>query len=66
MREVRVLVTVQVDENDPADGFDSDMLDDAAVDAVENAMKFAAEAGFVHSYADELSVGYVDSVLYEE
>jgi len=66
MREVRVLVTVQIDENNPANGFDSEALDDAAVDAVENAMKFAGEAGFVHSYAEELSVGYVDSVLYEE
>jgi len=36
------------------------------VEAVENAMRFAYDNGFSHTYADELSIGFVDAVLYEE
>jgi hypothetical protein len=41
-------------------------MQDAAVDAVENAVRHAEDNGFSHPYADELSIGFVDAVLYEE
>jgi hypothetical protein len=66
MREVRVLVTLQVDECEPDAKFDRETMEDAAVEAVENAMRFAYDNGFSHTYADELSIGFVDAVLYEE
>jgi len=66
MREIRVLVTVQVDECEPDEKIDRETIEDAAVEAVENAMRFAYDNGFSHTYADKLSIGYVDAVLYEE
>jgi hypothetical protein len=66
MREVRVLVTLQVDECEPDAKIDRETMQDAAVEAVENAMRFAYDNGFSHTYADELSIGFVDAVLYEE
>jgi hypothetical protein len=66
MREVRVLVTLQVDECEPDAKIDRETMQDAAVEAVENAMRSAYDNGFSHTYADELSIGFVDAVLYEE
>jgi len=66
MREIRVLVRVQVDECEPDAKTDLETMQDAAVDAVENAMRHAEDNGFSHPYADELSIGFVDAVLYEE
>ena len=66
MREIRVLVTLQVDECEPDAKIDRETKQDAAVEAVENAMRFAYDNGFSHTYADELSIGFVDAVLYEE
>lgn len=66
MREVRVLVTLQVDECEPDATIDHETMRDAAVEAVENAVRFAHENGFSHAWADELSIGFVDAVLYEE
>jgi len=66
MREIRVLVTLQVDECEPEAKTDRETMEDAAVEAVDNAMRFAYDNGFSHTYADELSVGFVDAVLYEE
>ena len=45
---------------------DLETMQDAAVDAVENAIRHAEDNGFSHPYADELSIGFVDAVLYEE
>jgi hypothetical protein len=66
MREIRVLVRLQVDECEPDAKIDLETMQDAAVDAVENAMRHAEDNGFSHTYADELSIGLVDAVLYEE
>ena len=66
MREIRVLVTLQVDECEPDAKIDRETMQDAAVEAVDNAMRFAYDNGFSHTYADELSIGFVDAVLYEE
>jgi hypothetical protein len=66
MREVRVLVTLQVDECESDAKIDRQTVQDAAVEAVENAVRFAHENGFSHAHADELSIGFVDAVLYEE
>ncbi len=66
MREVRVLVTLQVDECEPDAESDLETMQDAAMNAVENAVRHAEDNGFSHPYADELSIGFVDAVLYEE
>ena len=66
MREIRVLVTLQVDECEPDAKIDRETMQDAAVEAVENAVRLAEDNGFSHTYADELSIGFVDAVLYEE
>jgi len=66
MREIKVLVTLQVDEADEEDPIDADDTQDAAVEAVENAVKAAEMNGFTHSLADELCIGFVDAVLYED
>ncbi len=66
MREVRVLVRVQVDECDPAAKIDPEIMQEAAVEAIENAVRLGYQTGFSHTWADELSIGFVDAVLYEE
>jgi hypothetical protein len=66
MREVRVLVRLQVDECESDATIDREIMEDSAVDAVENAIRHAEDNGFSHQYADELSIGFVDAVLYEE
>ena len=67
MREVKVLVTLQVEEVDKNDTeVDAAAMQDAAVDVVENAVRAAEAAGFVHGMADKLSIGFVDAVLYED
>lgn len=66
MREIRVLVRLQVEECEPDAKFDRETMEDAAVEAVENAVRFAYDNGFSHTYADELSICFVDAVLYEE
>jgi len=66
MREIRVLVTLQVDECEPDATIDRETMQDAAVEAVENAVRFAYDNGFSHAWADELSIGFVDAVLYDE
>jgi len=66
MREIRVLVTLQVDECEPDAKIDPETIQDAAVEAVENAVRFAYDNGFSHAYTDELCIGFVDAVLYEE
>jgi hypothetical protein len=66
MRTIRVLVTLHVDECEPDAKFDREMMEDAAVEAVENVMRHATGAGFPHTYEEELSVCFVDAVLYEE
>jgi hypothetical protein len=66
MRRIRVLVALRVDECEPDAKIDLETMQDAAVDAVENAMRHAEDNGFAHPYADDLSIGFVDAVLYEE
>jgi hypothetical protein len=66
MREIRVLVRVQVDECESNAHFDREMMEDAAVEAVENVMRHATGVGFPHTYEEELSICFVDAVLYEE
>jgi anti-sigma regulatory factor (Ser/Thr protein kinase) len=66
MREIRVLVTLQVDECDPATKIDREIMQEAAVEAVENAVRHAEDNGFSHAHADDLSIGLVDAVAYED
>ena len=65
MREISVLVTLQVDECDPDISIDRETMEKAAVEAVENAVRFAYENGFSHQWADDLCVGFVGAKLYE-
>ena len=64
--QIKVLVTVQVDEQEPSVKVDRDTMQDAAVEAVENAVRNAEDIGFSHAWADQLSIGFVDAVPYEE
>jgi len=66
MREIKVLVTLQADEADKEDSVATEDMQDAAVEAVENAVRAAHEMGFTHSLADKLCIGFVDAVLYDE
>jgi len=66
MRQIRVLVRLQVEECEPDAKFDRETMEDAAVEAVENVMRHATGVGFPHTYEEELSVCFVDAVLYEE
>jgi hypothetical protein len=66
MREIKVLVTLQVDESEPDAKIDRDTMQDAAVEAVENAVRHAEDNGFSHAWADDLCIGFVDAVPYEE
>lgn len=66
MREIRVLVRLQVEECESDNGFDREAMEDAAVDTVENAVCQAEDNGFSHPDADKLSIRFVDAVLYEE
>jgi hypothetical protein len=66
MREIKVLVTLQVEEADENDPVAAEDKQDAAVEAVENAVRRAEDAGFTHSLADKLCIGFVDAVLYDE
>lgn len=66
MREIRVLVTLQVDECEQGGGIDSDAMQEAAVEAVESALRHAENNGFSHQWANELSVGFVDAVAYDD
>jgi hypothetical protein len=65
MREIKVLVTLQVDECDPDAKIDRDTMQEAAVEAIENAVRHAENNGFSHTRADDLSIGLVDAVAYE-
>ena len=50
MREIKVLVTVQVDEQEPSVKVDRDTMQDAAVEAVENAVRNAEDIGFSRTH----------------
>ena len=66
MREIKVLVTLQVEGADEETSVAFEDMQDAAVEAVENAVRTAYEMGFTHSLADRLCIGFVDAVLHEE
>ena len=66
MREIKVLVTLQVEEADEETMVAAEDMQDAAVEAIENAVRAAAGMGFTHDLADVLCIGFVDAVLYEE
>ena len=66
MREIKVLVTLQVDECEPNTKIDRDTMQNAAVEAVANAVRHAENNGFSHTWSDDLSIGFVGAVLYRE
>jgi hypothetical protein len=55
-----------VDECDTAATIDGDTMQKAAVEAVENAVRHAEQNGFSHRWANDLSIGFVDAVVYED
>ena len=54
-----------MDECDLFVEIDRETMRDAAAEAVENAVRFAADNGFSHAHADDLCTGFVDAVTYE-
>ena len=56
--QVQVLVTVEVEPNDPNDDRGSTgEFQDVAVEAVKNAVEFAHDNGFSHALAESVSIG---------
>ena len=45
---------------------DPEIVQEAAVEAVENAVRFVEDNGFSHAWMNDLSVRFIDAVLYEE
>ena len=66
MHEIKVLVTLQAEEVDEEASVAAEDMQDAAVEAVENAVRAAYEMGFTHGLAGKLCIGFVDAVLYEQ
>jgi hypothetical protein len=65
--QVRVLVYLEVTECDPTfRPVSPDALQDAAVDAVETAVRHAEGEGFIHGLENDVSISVTDAVLYEE
>ena len=60
MREIKVLVTLQVDECDPAVKIGKAAMENAAVEAIKDAVKRGEDNGFNHSLADEICIGVAD------
>ena len=65
MREIKVLVTLSVDECEPDVKIDREIMEDAAVEAVENIMRHATGVDFAHTYEEELAICFVDAEPYE-
>jgi hypothetical protein len=64
--QVQILVTVDVDPIDPDDDQASTgNSQEAAVEAVKNAVDFAEQNGFCHALADVVSIGVVSIELVE-
>jgi hypothetical protein len=63
MREIQVLVTLQVDECDPGKRIAKYIMESAAAEAVENAIRYAEADGFSHGEADNLSIGFVKAEI---
>ncbi len=60
MSENLVVVELQVDPNDPNAKMSEEDMQEAAIQAVRNAVQFAYENGFSHEFADVCSIGLVD------
>lgn len=56
MNEIKVLVTLQVDP-DGEKQFSQEQMNDAVVEAINNALNFMADAGFEHALASDVSIG---------
>ncbi len=63
--EIRVLVTMQVEPIDQNVTDTREELEGAATEAVGNALKLVEANGYAHTYAEELSIGFVDAVEHE-
>ena len=63
MTEIKLLVTLQVDP-DVDKKFKKGQLQDAAVEAVNNALNFVANAGFEHALAADVSIGIAGVKVY--
>jgi hypothetical protein len=66
MKEIYVLVRVRVEESDPATPIDRETMEDAAIEAVANAVKQGELNGFNHQHADKLCISFDDAVPYED
>jgi hypothetical protein len=58
MREIRLVVTLQVDDDGK---FEEPELQAAAVAAITDALQFAENQGFSHPLADDISISFVSA-----
>lgn len=56
MREIKVLVTLQVDECETEGRIDQETMQKAALEAVENVLNHAQGVGFPHRWENDLSI----------
>jgi hypothetical protein len=66
MHEIKVLVRLEAEKVDEEVPVTVEDMQDAAAEAVENAVRAAFDMGFAHRLADKLCIGFVDAVLYED
>ncbi len=65
--QVQILVTLDIDPNEPDDDRGSTgEFQAAAVEAMRNAVEFAEQNGFCHALAEVASIGVVCVELVEE
>ena len=66
MREIKLIVTLEVDDCESDTKIDRGTMQAAAVEAVENVLRHATGAGFPHARENDLSICFVDAVAYED
>lgn len=64
MREIRLLVTLQVDECEPEKPVPQATMELAATEAVSNVLEHAQGIGFPHHWENELSIQVAAVSLY--
>jgi hypothetical protein len=64
MREIKLLVTLHVDECEPEKPVTQATMERAAVEAVDNALTRAYSEGFDHGWEDYLSITPVVTRVY--
>ena len=64
--QIKILVTLNVEPCEQGVEIPADDKQDAAAEAVANALRYAEGEGFRHGMEDQFSMTFVDAVPYEE